>query len=257
MRETFETLSALGEHLRLCQARRRGGVSFRLMGQRTDAQLHQALDRMLPMVQRSSRRVWRERGGHAVTMTLHYRDGVRLADAWRRGDIACLTAEERLALLTAQEIARTQADLQAMAAQLARQVSYENPRRGSARYGRIVSGITALNEGRANCQGISDAIYLIGTVAGYAMGYQQGHNPQGEHLWNTVALNGACYALDVTAEVGRDAPVCPLMDGKVCWERGLRWENWAESCRLADVRKNPADSAKSPYTSAERCGIIK
>lgn len=257
MHEMFETWSALGAYLRLCQMERRGRVSFRLMGQQTDQQLHQALDQMLPMVQRTSRRVWRERGGHRVTMTLHYRDGVRLADAWCRGDIAALTEEERLTLQHAQEIARTQPDLQAMAAHLARQVTYENPRRGSARYGRIVSGITALNEGCANCQGISDAMYLIGTVAGYAMGYQQGRNPQGEHVWNTVEMDGACYALDVTAEAGRDAPVCPLMDGKACRERGLRWENWAESCRLAGDRKNPDDSAKSPYPSAERCGIIK
>lgn len=233
MYEMFETWSALGEYLRLCQMQRRGWVSFHLMGQQTDRQLHQTLDQMLPMVQRTSRRVWRERSGHRVTMTLHYRDGVRLADAWRRGETIRLTDAEKRALNRAQEIARANSTLDGMAAELAQRVVYENAKQGSGRYGQIVSGITALNEGCANCQGVSDAMYLIGTVAGYTMGYQQGYNPQGAHLWNTVEMDGACYALDITAQVGQDAPQCALMDASACRKRGLRWEKWAESCRLA------------------------
>lgn len=232
MREKFVSLAELEAFLRQCQAERREWVSFQLTGQRTDRQLHQALDQMMPMVQRTSRRIWRERNGHAVTMTLCYRDGVRLADAWRRGETDRLTEEEKNALDRAWKIVQAYPAMEGLAAYLAQHVAYENPKRGSARYSQIVSGITALVEECANCQGISDAMYLLGTLAGYEMGYQQGWNPRGEHLWNTVRMDGRYYALDVTRAVAQKSACVPLMDENACREAGLRWEMWAETAKL-------------------------
>lgn len=232
MREKFASLAELRAFLRQCQAERREWVSFQLMGQQTDPQLHQALDQMLPMAQRTSRRIWRDRNGHAVTMTLCYRDGVRLADAWRRKETHCLTEEEKAALDCAWKIVRANPTVEGMAAYLMKHIAYENPKRGSARYSQIVSGITALVEGCANCQGISDAMYLLGTLAGYEMGYQQGWNPRGEHLWNTVRMDVRYYALDVTRAVAQESACVQMMGENACREVGLRWEIWAETAKL-------------------------
>lgn len=232
MREKYGSLEELGEFLRQCQTERQRWISFQLTGQRMDGQLHQALDQMLPMAQRTSRRIWRDRNGHAVTMTLCYRDGVRLADAWRRGEKECLAEEAKSVLDRAGEIVRAYPTMEGLAAYLVKHIAYENPKRGSERYSRIVSGVTALMEGCANCQGISDAMYLLGTLAGYEMGYQQGWNPRGEHMWNTVRIDGRHYALDITRAVVQKSARAQLMDENACSAAGLRWEIWAEMAKL-------------------------
>lgn len=231
MRECFDTLAALGAYLRAQQECRAQWVSFTLKGQRTDAQLHQALDMLLPMVQRSSRRVWRERGGHRVTMTLRYRDGVRMADAYRSGDRSALTLQEQAALARAETIVQEHDTLEKLQGYLAEHVTYENPRVG-ARYSQIVGCVCALEEGGANCQGISDAMYLLGTLAGYPMGYQQGWNQQGAHLWNTVQIRERTWALDATYAVVHGAGEPVLLNAQACRMRGLRWEKWAETAEI-------------------------
>lgn len=232
MRPCFDTVELLGVYLRRQQEKRAGWVSFRLKGQRTDAQLHALLDQLLPMAQRSSRRIWRERDGHTVTMTIRYRDGVRLADAWRDHAQDKLFLKEQAVLVRAQEIVRMHPTLEQLQQYLAAHVCYENTRQGTVRYGEIVSCITALEEGKANCQGISDAMYLLGTLAGYRMGYQQGYNPQGAHLWNTVMLMEKTYALDATFALSCGDECAVTLDRQACIDRGLRWECWAEEKKI-------------------------
>lgn len=232
MRRSFDTLAELREAMDAWQQERAGWISFHLKGRRSDAQLHHQLDMLLPLVQRSSRRVWRERDGHTVTMTLHYRDGVRLADACRTGCMHSLAEDERKLLAQAEEIVRCYSTLEAIQAYLVKRVVYENPKRGFGRYGEIVSCKAVLAEGCGNCQGISDAVYLLGTLAGYRMGYQMGWNENGVHLWNTVAAQEGCYALDVTCAVSHPEEKDVLLSKKQCVKRGLRWEEWAESCQI-------------------------
>jgi len=61
---------------------------------------------------------------------------------------------------------------------------------------RFVTAIGALLDGKANCQGYSDAFYMLGRIGGTANG--------GLHEWNTITYGDRkTYFIDVTA--GDDA----------------------------------------------------
>ncbi len=61
---------------------------------------------------------------------------------------------------------------------------------------RFVTAIGALLDGKANCQGYSDAFYMLGRIGGTANG--------GLHEWNTITYGDEkTYLIDVTA--GDDA----------------------------------------------------
>lgn len=99
--ETFSGLEALRPFLVKVQRERRTEAVFRLTdaaAELSTAQLHGALDLLLPWVQRSARHICRERSFIAVRCRLGYRDGLRLADAWLAAAPHALTARERTAL---------------------------------------------------------------------------------------------------------------------------------------------------------------
>ena len=238
MEEVFTDLASLGASLARAQARRESRVAFRLEADLSLPQLHRALDMLLPMIQRHTRHIRRDRQGYDVTARLGYRTGVRLADAWRGGDLSHLTAEERDTLDRGEDILRQvtrgcPADALALrlARLLAARVRYVCPPPGRPGYAAVVDASAALVRGQANCQGISDGMYLLGAMSGLEMGYQAGWNPHGPHLWNTVRVGGAWYALDVTAALyDPSGPV--LLDESACRAHGLGWEAWADAVPL-------------------------
>ncbi|MBQ1310780.1 MAG: transglutaminase domain-containing protein [Blautia sp.] len=98
--------------------------------------------------------------------------------------------------------------------------------------------VGALLDGKANCDGYSDAFYLAATLSGLHVRYQHGNtfsstlqdpsaqvseNIQNEikkeesteqlsdetHMWNLVKINDLWYAVDVTWDDQEDAPDCP------------------------------------------------
>lgn len=234
MEEVFADLTALGDYLARAQEQRLTRVAFRLEADLSLPQMHRALDMLLPMVQRHTRCIRRDRQGYAVTARLGYRTGVRLADAWRTGDLSRLTAEERLTLACAEGILRQvprglppEEQILRLAGILAARVTYCCPPTGRPGYAAVVDAAGALLHCRANCQGISDGMYLLGAMAGLDMGYQAGWNRHGPHLWNTVRLGGAWYILDATAAL-LDPSGIAVMDARTSLARGLRWESWAE-----------------------------
>ena len=235
MEEVFADLAALGMYLARAQEQRLTRVAFRLEEDLSLPQLHRALDMLLPMVQRHTRHLRRDRQGFSVRAVLGYRTGVRLADAWRAGDLARLTAEERDTLAQAEGILRriprglpAEERLIRLAGMLACRTSYVCPQPGRSGYPSVVDASGALLRGQVNCQGISDGMYLLGSMAGLDMGYQAGWNRHGPHLWNTVRLDSGWYDLDVTAALGDPGRIA-LMDAETCRARGLRWEDWARA----------------------------
>ena len=244
MEEAFTDLTALGMYLARVQEQRLTRATFRVAADLSLPQLHRALDMLLPMVQRHTRHIRRDRQGYAVTTRLGYRTGVRLADALHTGDLSRLTAEDRLTLSCAEAILQRipralpmEERILRLADSLASRVRYFCPPPGSPGYAAVVDAAGALVRGRANCQGISDGMYLLGAMAGLDMGYQAGWNRHGPHLWNTVRIGGTWYALDVTAAL-QDPGGIALMDESDCRALGLRWEAWAETVPLTGKRRN-------------------
>ena len=202
------TIEALRDWLTTAQEKRETRLAFSVHADLPDAQLRNLLDRLLPMVQERSAQLRRERGGEwRVTLRLRYRAGVRIADAWRSGQLSALSPDEQTALTRALGMAELARQGNPDPLTLARRLfdaarscaEYDNPAAGTAAYGQVVSAVSALVRGRANCQGFSDAYYLLGTLAGLCVGYQAGFKDRLPHLWNTVLLDGRWQAVDVTA----------------------------------------------------------
>lgn len=64
---------------------------------------------------------------------------------------------------------------------------------------RHCTAVGALIDGRANCQGYSDAFYMLGKMAGFNVGKMTGTANGGSHVWNTIEFgDGKVYGVDVT-----------------------------------------------------------
>ena len=66
---------------------------------------------------------------------------------------------------------------------------------------RFVTAIGALIDGKANCQGYTDAFYMLGRMCGLNVGRISGTANGNPHMWNTVNYSrekGSTYFVDVT-----------------------------------------------------------
>ena len=65
------------------------------------------------------------------------------------------------------------------------------------------TAISALIDGYAQCQGYSDAFYMLGRMAGLNVRRISGKFGNGYHVWNIITLsNGRTYCVDVTMDDG-------------------------------------------------------
>ena len=53
-------------------------------------------------------------------------------------------------------------------------------------------------DGEANCQGYSDAFYMLGTMAGFHVEKQTGFTDKTQHVWNLIQHGTKWYAVDLT-----------------------------------------------------------
>lgn len=72
-------------------------------------------------------------------------------------------------------------------------------RPGEEGFTRYDTAVGVLRYGHAECDGYSDAFYLIGKLAGLDVGFMRGEAASGGgHLWNTIRFNNQWYMVDVT-----------------------------------------------------------
>ena len=157
-----------------------------------------------------------------VTLTPY--PGDRMLQAYRTNDESTLSADEKKALNEAKKIldAAKQSSSNQMTLELAlhdaicKRVSYDSPTisdadknvaPGEVRFDAIhrhETVVGALLDGRANCQGYSDAFYLLASMAGFEVSRQSAvsldteDEKGGEHRFNTICLDGNWYIVDVT-----------------------------------------------------------
>lgn len=125
--------------------------------------------------------------------------GTRILRALRAGDLSALTGDERRAAQLAVEIvenARAEAP-DALALEralhdwLCENVNYTNGEMTVPDVPRFCGALGALLDGEANCQGYSDAFYLLAGLAGFEVRHQNGTDASGAaHTWNVIRLNG-------------------------------------------------------------------
>lgn len=149
-----------------------------------------------------------------------YYPGWRIVSAWKRGDTQALTQEESAVMQAALELveqaqAETDGDLALelwLHDWLCRNVSYDSPDMDvpTEEYLQLrqLTCVGAVLDGAANCQGYTDAFYLLGTLAGLEVGKLSG-DADGPHTWNVICLDGIWYFVDVTFDdsdsIGSDA----------------------------------------------------
>lgn len=147
---------------------------------------------------------------------IEYYPADRILYAWKNEDRYILTEEETQVLdlalqLVAQAEEETDSDIDKelwLHDWLCNQVTYESPDMDVRRKDYIqlkeLTCIGAMLEGNANCQGYTDAFYLLGTMAGFEIGRLCG-DTGGGHTWNTIKLDDQWYIVDVTFDDLSDA----------------------------------------------------
>lgn len=144
-----------------------------------------------------------------VTLEPDYYPGQRIFWAWQAGDLSSLTEAEKQTCEAALEVVeqgrRETEDLMELELWLhdwlCTHVEYDSP----VTYVypedyvglRELTCIGAILDGKANCQGYTDAFYLLGNLAGLEVCNVFGSAGEG-HCWNAVRLDGWLYTVDVT-----------------------------------------------------------
>ena len=145
-----------------------------------------------------------------LTVNPSYYPGQKIVFAWKSGDVSRLTQEELEVYGIAQELVSqaraADPDPEAMELWLhdwlCANVEYDSPYEYVYPEDFVgldeLTCVGALRDGKANCQGYTDAFYLLGTLAGLEVYVIFGTADGGGHCWNGVRLDGKIYMVDVT-----------------------------------------------------------
>ena len=109
------------------------------------------------------------------------------------------------------------------------------------------TAIGAILNGQANCDGYTDAFYLVGTLAGLTVRHQFGnvyeydtsYGYSDSHLWNLLYLDGSWRVVDVTWDDQKDGEPRYLWFN-IGYDRITRTHFWNESCSPSIISRTPA-----------------
>ena len=137
--------------------------------------------------------------------------GVRVVAAWKNGTLDALSQEEKelyqkASGLVEQAKSQTNSQLELelwLHDWLCENVTYDNTNSGawtgSGNLQPEWTATSALLQGKANCQGFSDAFYLLGSLAGFDVRFQYGKVGTEAHCWNVIKMpDEQWYYMDVT-----------------------------------------------------------
>ena len=131
--------------------------------------------------------------------------GAKVAYAYTSGNTSMLNAEEKklfnVAVQIVNEANKQPNDLLKeyyIHDLITNRVSYYTGQQGRT-LSRHDTAVGALIDGRANCQGYTDAFYMLGKMLRLNVGKMHGKARGTGHAWNTITFNdGRIYAVDVT-----------------------------------------------------------
>ena len=138
-----------------------------------------------------------------IIYTLMDYPGTKVANAYLRGDTTWLNAEEKRLYDEAVKIvneAKKQGNMFSQEVYI-----YERIMDNSiyltgdmSHQPHFVTAYGVLVEGKANCQGYTDAFYMLGRMMGWNVGRMSGTAGGGGHAWNWIEINGKKYFVDAT-----------------------------------------------------------
>ena len=153
---------------------------------------------------------WTDYGNGRILYQITNYPGERVAWAYTHNDTSFLSNEEKNLYNTAVQIVN---DANNFSSDLLYQELYlhdriadraeyytEDPQPKLARF---QSALGALIDGRANCQGYSDAFYMLATMCGISADKVCGYGNDEGHTWNTVTFGNESYFVDVTWNDGK------------------------------------------------------
>lgn len=143
------------------------------------------------------------------TMTVTQYPGDRMLAAYRSGDYSALTDDEYAALEIAVRVVEEAVQNTSNVIELELyihdwmldRVTYDDRVIGftdPSDLPRHLTALGALLDGSANCQGYTDAFYLMASLAGLKVDRQFGVTSGGDHLFNTICIDGEWYVVDLT-----------------------------------------------------------
>lgn len=209
MQAEIDSWADLALWLQKAQQERRMHMSCRLSPVLTArcsaSEMESFLTLHLPLAQGYAHQLVRQRNGEGeLRLHIRWRDGLRLLSAYRAGRTEKLSADDQNALKKAMEIAAAtrQADpetqIRVIYMTLCQDLTYINTAPGRVGYEALVGAVGALNGGCANCQGFSDAFFLIAGLAGLTVRHVIGRRGHGLHMWNAVQTQRGWMYLDVS-----------------------------------------------------------
>lgn len=139
-----------------------------------------------------------------LTYNVIYYPGTRVADAYLNDDTSGLSDDEMELYNAAVEILEAAQQYDSPLKQellihdrICERVTYYTETLDK-KMPRFCTAIGALIDGKANCQGYSDAFYMLMTMAGFEVGKQTGYANDSGHVWNVVNYDGVWSAVDLT-----------------------------------------------------------
>lgn len=202
---TFDNLVELGDYLAECRKEGELEPIFRYTGDHDEVWDQNYAD-MLCLLYTWINYYGGERDLYQLEM-LEY-PGDRMLDAYRSGDRSALSDEEDEALDIAVSVVADAKE--SSGSELELEVLLHDWICDNAAYSRAaiyvpdpsepphhLTAIGALLDGSVNCQGYSDAFYLLASMAGFTVDRQFAMTAAGAHVFNTILLDGEWYIVDV------------------------------------------------------------
>ena len=175
-----------------------------------------------------------------------YYEGKRIVHAVRAGKVSALTAQEKRTLEKAQQMVAgiKGSELEkerAIHDLLCGHVTYHTT--GQAGHGEMDCAIGAILNGSADCEGYSDAFYLLAGLTGLRIRYQDGmiihdNGTREGHMWNLININGRWVMLDVPSDDQTNIQYIYFNFGTDYNNKKHRWD---EDSVLVSVEKDPSN----------------
>ena len=129
--------------------------------------------------------------------------GTNVANAYLRGDLSTLTDDEKKIYDAAIPIVNAAKKISKPLERerylhdviCARATYFDSPDKLDMPNFLTAAGVFL--DGKANCQGYSDAFYMLGRMCGFNVGRVLGYLNGGLHVWNTIEFDGRIYSVDL------------------------------------------------------------